>query len=194
MATTDMLTGLWNRRHFESMVRQEMARADRHEQALSLLIFDLDHFKEFNDRYSYYDGDRVIRILSKILHDVVKGTVSERGFVGHIGGDDFIVLSTPDKMETLARGICDAFDAMTSTRPYRIAMPVPRALDHIAGALGRQFDVPLGHHFLALGAEGLLTVHDVADQLFAYLTMVEGLKLCAQTFNKDVKQLSCCAG
>lgn len=85
-------------------------------------------------------------------------------------------------------GICDAFDAMTSTRPYRIAMPVPRALDHIAGALGRQFDVPLGHHFLALGAEGLPTVHDVADPLFAYLTMVEGLKLCAQTFTRDVRQ------
>lgn len=53
-------------------------------------------------------------------------------------------------------GICDAFDAMTSTRPYRVAMPVPQALDHIAGALGRQFDVSLGRHFLALGSEGLL--------------------------------------
>ena len=39
-----------------------------------------------------------------------------------------------------------------------------------------------------------MTVHDLADQLFPYLTMVEGLKLCAQTFTKDVKQLSCCAG
>lgn len=53
-------------------------------------------------------------------------------------------------------GICDAFDAMTSTRPYRVAMPVPQALEQIAGALGRQFDGPLGRHFLALGAEGLL--------------------------------------
>jgi mercuric reductase len=39
-----------------------------------------------------------------------------------------------------------------------------------------------------------LTVHDLANQLFPYLTMVEGLKLTAQTFTKDVKQLSCCAG
>lgn len=53
-------------------------------------------------------------------------------------------------------GICDAFDAMTSARPYRAAMPVPQALDHIAGALGRQFDALLGSHLLALGAEGLL--------------------------------------
>ncbi len=51
---------------------------------------DLDHFKEFNDRYSYYDGDRVIYMLSRILHDVVKGLCGTDGFVGHIGGDDFI--------------------------------------------------------------------------------------------------------
>jgi len=46
----------------------------------------------------------------------------------------------------------------------------------------------------ALALRARMTVHDLADQLFPYLTMVEGLKLCAQTFTKDVKQLSCCAG
>ena len=39
-----------------------------------------------------------------------------------------------------------------------------------------------------------MTVTELSEQLFPYLTMVEGLKLCAQTFNKDVKELSCCAG
>ena len=53
---------------------------------------DLDHFKEYNDRYSYYDGDRVILLLSRILHDVVKGLCGSGGFVGHIGGDDFILV------------------------------------------------------------------------------------------------------
>ncbi|GAB1234900.1 mercury(II) reductase [Ferrigenium sp. UT5] len=46
----------------------------------------------------------------------------------------------------------------------------------------------------AIAIRAQMTVHDLADQLFPYLTMVEGLKLCAQTFTKDVKQLSCCAG
>ncbi len=45
-----------------------------------------------------------------------------------------------------------------------------------------------------LAIRNRMTVQELADQLFPYLTMVEGLKLCAQTFNKDVKQLSCCAG
>ncbi len=46
----------------------------------------------------------------------------------------------------------------------------------------------------ALAIHNRMTVTDLADQLFPYLTMVEGLKLCAQTFSKDVKELSCCAG
>ncbi len=45
-----------------------------------------------------------------------------------------------------------------------------------------------------LAIRNQMTVEDLAGQLFPYLTMVEGLKLCAQTFTKDVKQLSCCAG
>lgn len=51
---------------------------------------DLDHFKEFNDRYGYHHGDQVIRLVARILHDVVKGLCPEAGFVGHIGGDDFL--------------------------------------------------------------------------------------------------------
>jgi len=46
----------------------------------------------------------------------------------------------------------------------------------------------------ALAIRNRMTIDDLADQLFPYLTMVEGLKLTAQTFNKDVKELSCCAG
>ena len=46
----------------------------------------------------------------------------------------------------------------------------------------------------ALALRARMSVDELAGQLFPYLTMVEGLKLCAQTFSKDVKQLSCCAG
>jgi len=53
-------------------------------------------------------------------------------------------------------GLCDAFDAMTSTRPYRAGMSIAQAMQRIESDLGRQFDETLGHHLLALGAEGLL--------------------------------------
>ena len=73
---------------------------------------DLDHFKEFNDRYSYYDGDRVIRILAQILHDVVKGLCSEQGFVGHIGGDDFIFIIPIESVNDVCAEIIDVFDTL----------------------------------------------------------------------------------
>ena len=73
---------------------------------------DLDHFKEFNDRYSYYDGDRVIQILAKILHDVVKGMCRETGFVGHIGGDDFIFVIPIDRVNDVCSEVVAVFDVL----------------------------------------------------------------------------------
>ncbi|NOT07407.1 MAG: diguanylate cyclase [Gemmatimonadales bacterium] len=78
-------------------IEREIRRRLESSQEFAVCYADLDHFKEYNDRYSYYDGDRVIYILSRILHDVVKGLLGNRGFVGHIGGDDFIfIIPAPD--------------------------------------------------------------------------------------------------
>lgn len=85
---------------------------------------DLDHFKEFNDRYSYYEGDRVIRILAQILHDVVKGTVHEEGFVGHIGGDDFIFIIPTAAVNEVCSTIVSTFDILV---PYQYSEPDRRA-------------------------------------------------------------------
>ena len=85
---------------------------------------DLDHFKEFNDRYSYYDGDRVIRILAKILHDVVKGLCGEDGFVGHIGGDDFIFIIPVAAVAEACGLVVETFDAII---PYQYSEQDRRA-------------------------------------------------------------------
>jgi len=77
---------------------------------------DLDHFKEYNDRYSYYDGDRVIYMLSRILHDVVKGLLGTRGFVGHIGGDDFIFIIPAPEISLVCTEILSVFDTLV---PYQ---------------------------------------------------------------------------
>ena len=78
-------------------IEREIRRRLDADAVFAVCYADLDHFKEFNDRYSYYDGDRVIYILSRVLHDVVRGLLGSDGFVGHIGGDDFIfVTSLPD--------------------------------------------------------------------------------------------------
>lgn len=77
---------------------------------------DLDHFKEYNDRYSYYDGDRVIYILSRILHDVVKGLLGAKGFVGHIGGDDFIFIIPASDISLVCTEVLTVFDTLV---PYQ---------------------------------------------------------------------------
>lgn len=73
---------------------------------------DLDHFKEFNDRYGYHEGDRVIRILARVLHDVVKGLCGEEGFVGHIGGDDFIIIIPAAAVQSVCAEIIEVFDLL----------------------------------------------------------------------------------
>lgn len=85
---------------------------------------DLDHFKEYNDRYSWNEGDRVIRILAMILHDVVKGVCGENGFVGHIGGDDFIFVVPYESIAETCEEITATFDLLV---PYQYSEPDRRA-------------------------------------------------------------------
>ncbi len=76
---------------------------------------DLDHFKEFNDRYGYNHGDRVILLVSKILRDLVRG-LAPGGFVGHIGGDDFIFNVPLEYMEVCCDEVIELFDELS---PYQ---------------------------------------------------------------------------
>src|SRR5439155_2217271 len=96
----------------EREVKRRMEAGER----FAVCYADLDHFKEYNDRYSYYDGDRVIYIVSRILHDVVKGMVEKRGFVGHIGGDDFIFIIPVDEITPVCTEVLSVFDTLI---PYQ---------------------------------------------------------------------------
>jgi GGDEF domain-containing protein len=81
-------------------------------EAFAVGYADLDYFKEFNDRYSYYQGNRVIRIMSQILHDVVKGLCGTDGFIGHIGGDDFIFVIPIAPVAQVCSEIISVFDTL----------------------------------------------------------------------------------
>jgi GGDEF domain-containing protein len=93
-------------------IEREIRRRLESDQEFAVCYADLDHFKEFNDRYSYYDGDRVIYLLSRVLHDVVKGLLGPRGFVGHIGGDDFIFVVPSTEISMVCSEILDVFDTL----------------------------------------------------------------------------------
>jgi len=77
---------------------------------IACLYVDVDHFKGFNDRHGFERGDRVIAHLAELLSQAV-GEISEDTFIGHVGGDDFVVLAPRDQAERLAREIIARFDA-----------------------------------------------------------------------------------
>ncbi|MBL4610242.1 GGDEF domain-containing protein [Halopseudomonas sp.] len=88
MATIDALTGLFNRRHLAELADKEIARHARHPDQLSFLLLDVDHFKQFNDKYGHDTGDRVLARVSTVLAQ----TLREQDFIGRWGGEEFLVV------------------------------------------------------------------------------------------------------
>jgi diguanylate cyclase (GGDEF)-like protein len=105
-------------------IEREIRRRMENAELFAVCYADLDHFKEYNDRYSYYDGDRVINLVSRILHDVVKGLLERRGFVGHIGGDDFIFIVPLEGITPVCTEILEVFDTLI---PYQYSEQDRRA-------------------------------------------------------------------
>ena len=100
----------------ETCITRELARNE----PFAVAYADLDHFKEFNDRYGYHEGDRVIRVLARILHDVVKGVCGEGGFIGHIGGDDFIFIIPARAVQSVCAEIVEVFDLLVPFPVFRV--------------------------------------------------------------------------
>lgn len=90
LAITDGLTQVYVRRHFERRLEEEKERAQSNNLKMGILLIDLDHFKEINDKYGHLVGDAVLKELSQI----VKSSVRETDLVGRWGGEELIVLLT----------------------------------------------------------------------------------------------------
>jgi PleD family two-component response regulator len=76
----------------------------------AVIYGDLDNFKAFNDHYGFVRGDDAIRLLATTMSETIRRIGRETDFLGHIGGDDFIVVTAPERAEQLARAIVAAFD------------------------------------------------------------------------------------
>ena len=81
----------------------------------AILYADLDHFKAFNDHYGFMRGDQVIQFAARMIQEVALETTGGDAFVGHVGGDDFVVVCTPEAAETVAQAIVDRFDARSAS-------------------------------------------------------------------------------
>ena len=88
LATTDALTGLQNRRAFQERLTQEVQRAQRYDHVVSLLLLDVDFFKQFNDSFGHLVGDEVLIRVSRLLEDCVRTT----DYVARFGGEEFAII------------------------------------------------------------------------------------------------------
>ncbi|MDX9767759.1 MAG: diguanylate cyclase [Ectothiorhodospiraceae bacterium] len=123
-ALTDVLTGIANRRHFMAQAEVEVARAHRHDRPLSLLMFDIDHFKNINDEFGHANGDRVLVAVTQALHD----TLRSGDLLARIGGEEFAVLlpdTDIDRAVDLAerlRQVVEATEVACDTRSIRVTI------------------------------------------------------------------------
>ncbi|UPQ84627.1 GGDEF domain-containing protein [Pseudomonas knackmussii] len=88
LSSTDRLTGLFNRGHWEEMLRQEYARHRRYDRNAALVMFDIDHFKRINDSYGHQAGDAVIQATAELIRQSTR----DADIAGRYGGEEFVVL------------------------------------------------------------------------------------------------------
>jgi diguanylate cyclase (GGDEF)-like protein len=91
-------------------VQEEIRRHVAEDEPFALLYADLDFFKAYNDHYGFVRGDRAIQGLARLINDIVHDMAGPQGFVGHVGGDDFIIIVPPDMGELVAKTLVERFD------------------------------------------------------------------------------------
>jgi diguanylate cyclase (GGDEF)-like protein len=96
-------------------IREEIERMIVGEQPFALLYCDIDEFKAYNDHQGFDRGDRLIRATARILQDAVAEYCGIDGFTGHIGGDDFVAVVSPDLAVEVAARVASGFDQQART-------------------------------------------------------------------------------
>lgn len=115
-ATHDALTGLWNRAAIIEILQSEIARIERERSAFSVLIADVDHFKQVNDTLGHVAGDAVLREVAGRM----KAQVRIYDSLGRYGGEEFLLV-IPESDLNLARAIAERLRASVCSRPIPVA-------------------------------------------------------------------------
>jgi diguanylate cyclase (GGDEF)-like protein len=129
----DALTGVYNRRKLEEQLTQELARASRYGRSLSLLMFDIDHFKRVNDGFGHLAGDEVIRHVANVASTCLR----DSDWLGRYGGEEFVAILP----EVDAAGA-----AIAGERMREAVAAAPAAFD------GRSIEVTISVGVAAVGA------------------------------------------
>ncbi len=106
MRAQSPLTGLPGNVRIEEEIDAKVERGDD----FAILYADLDHFKAYNDHYGFMRGDQVIQFTARLLEDVSREVIGGDSFVGHVGGDDFVVVVAPSMAAVVAQAVVERFD------------------------------------------------------------------------------------
>ncbi len=136
LATTDHLTGLYNRHFLVEVAKRKFSDAYRHQSPLSLLVVDIDHFKKINDTYGHNTGDSVLKSVGDCLQDFFR----EGDFVARIGGEEFVVLLTHCNLENAVYRAEELRETMEDLSPESIDVTVSIGTTTISHVKQEYFD------------------------------------------------------
>lgn len=92
-------------------IEEQMTYEIEHGNDFAVLYCDLDNFKAYNDVYGFENGDKVIKAVADTLAETINEVGTLDDFIGHIGGDDFVIITTPDRMDIIGQTVIDKFSA-----------------------------------------------------------------------------------
>ena len=113
LATTDGLTGIWNRRHLEASIHQAIQRSQRSGNPLALILCDIDTFKAINDRHGHPVGDQVLIAFSRLIQQQLRST----DCFGRWGGEEFLILLEPSDARS-ARVLAEQLRQLVASTPF----------------------------------------------------------------------------
>ena len=147
LAAIDPLTGVYNRRQFETLARAELARAQRYFRPLSVLIVDIDFFKRVNDSFGHEIGDWVLKMVAT----TIKSAKRDSDIVARMGGEEFVIL-LPETTIEAARGVAERIREMVHVSSLAI------------GEDKLTLTISIGVAEAAVGSSGIESVLREADQ------------------------------
>ncbi|MBD3178927.1 MAG: response regulator [Candidatus Latescibacteria bacterium] len=172
-------------------IEKELSLLLDRSQSFAFLYIDIDNFKAYNDYYGYQKGDQSILFLADIIKETVESLGNKDDFIGHIGGDDFVVITSLEKADRVAKRIIDEFDK--GSLVLMDEEDIRRGYLEIKDRLGRENRVPLMSLTVALvenGGESLkhfAQVSDIASELKKYGKKMRGSVLVRERRQSGVE-------
>lgn len=114
LAVKDGLTGLYNHRYFKRFLTQEIMRANRHKSQVSLIMMDIDHFKNYNDTHGHLAGDEVLRIVAKLMTENIRSI----DVAARYGGEEFVIV-LPQTNKNAAKIVAEKLRTLVGNQKFQ---------------------------------------------------------------------------